>query len=72
VTTIDRDDDLELLELRVQHKLHGRIASFQLNWHHKGIVLRGFARTYYAKQLAQHVVMTETDIQIAANEIQVQ
>ncbi len=35
------------------------------------LVLRGFARTYHAKQLAQHAVMTETEMPILANEIEV-
>jgi hypothetical protein len=36
-----------------------------------GIVLRGRARTYYAKQLAQHAIMTETALSILGNEIEV-
>jgi hypothetical protein len=33
--------------------------------------LRGRARTYYAKQLAQHAVMQVTEYLIQANEIEV-
>ena len=36
-----------------------------------GIVLRGFTRTYYLKQLAQQAVMNLTDLPILANEIEV-
>jgi hypothetical protein len=36
-----------------------------------GIILRGFARTYHAKQIAQHAIMAETSIPIVANEIEV-
>jgi hypothetical protein len=34
-------------------------------------VLRGRARTYYAKQLAQHAVMQATALPILRNEIEV-
>jgi len=33
--------------------------------------LRGRAKTYYAKQLAQHAVMEATDLPVLANEIEV-
>ena len=39
--------------------------------HGNGIILRGHARTYYAKQLAQHVVMELIRLAIHANEIEV-
>ena len=63
--------DLDQLENRVQVKLSGRIHDLRLLRHDFGVVLRGFARTYYAKQLAQHTVMTETELPILANEIEV-
>ena len=37
----------------------------------KGLILRGYAHTYYAKQLAQHWVMEATRLPILANEIEV-
>jgi hypothetical protein len=64
-------NDLEHLENRVQAKLSGRIQHFRLHRNDRGIVLHGLARTYYAKQLAQHAVMTETKLPILANEIEV-
>jgi hypothetical protein len=36
-----------------------------------GVVLEGRVSTYYAKQLAQHLVMRLTELPIAANEIEV-
>jgi hypothetical protein len=36
-----------------------------------GLVLRGHAHTYHAKQLAQHAVMGATKLPIRANEIEV-
>ena len=62
---------LEELETRVQGKLCGRIRELQLLLQDRGIVLRGFARSYHAKQLAQHAVMAETTMPIVANEIEV-
>lgn len=59
------------LEARLQGKLRGRIRQFQVLFHECGIILRGFAQTYHAKQLAQHAVMMETDVPILANEIEV-
>ena len=62
---------IELLEHRVQQKLNGRVAALRLSHEHQGVVIHGFADTYYAKQLAQHVVMEESDLPILANEIEV-
>ncbi len=63
--------DLDHLENRVHARLSGRIHDFRVLLHDCGIVLRGFARTYHAKQLAQHAVMAETQMPILANEIEV-
>jgi hypothetical protein len=63
--------DCVWLEVRLRWKLQGRIRDFQILLQDCGIILRGFARTYHAKQLAQHAVMTETNLPILANEIEV-
>jgi len=62
---------LDVLENRVLAQLTGRVQRLQIYQQEKGIVLHGYARTYHAKQLAQHAVMRETDVPIAANEIEV-
>lgn len=59
------------IELRVQAHLSGRIRHLQLLVVNDGLVLRGSARTYHAKQVAQHAVMQMTDLPIVANEIEV-
>jgi hypothetical protein len=51
--------------------LSGRVRNLRLVVHDKGIILRGQARTYLAKQLAQHVVMELTPRAVRANEIEV-
>src|SRR5687768_1407451 len=63
--------DLGELEQRLQNRLGGRIRHLRLLLSDSGIVLRGLARTYYAKQVAQTVVMMETTVPILANEIEV-
>ncbi|HZZ80523.1 MAG TPA: hypothetical protein VFE62_18615 [Gemmataceae bacterium] len=65
------DSDLDMLRCQVQAQLTGRIKRLQIFQQKNGIVLQGYARTYYAKQLAQHAVMRATDVPIVANEIEV-
>jgi hypothetical protein len=59
------------LEAHIQCRLGGRISEFRVVVADKGLILRGHARTYYAKQLAQHAVMEVTGLPILANEIEV-
>jgi hypothetical protein len=63
--------EMERLETHVQSRLNGRVRHFRLVVRGCGLVLTGHARTYYAKQLAQHAVMEATALPILANEIQV-
>jgi hypothetical protein len=63
--------ELEQLETHVQSRLNGRVRYFRLVAHGCALILRGHARTYYAKQLAQHAVMEATALPILANEIEV-
>jgi hypothetical protein len=63
--------NLDQLAVRLEGNLAGRVRDFQLLRHDQGIVLRGLAHTYHAKQLAQHAVMKETVVPIWANEIEV-
>ena len=63
--------EMELLETRVQSRLNGRVRHFRLVLREGGLVLMGRARTYYAKQIAQHEVMQATSLPILANEIEV-
>jgi hypothetical protein len=64
-------DNLALAELRIQCQLAGRIFGFEVSLLDQGLVLRGRARTYYAKQLAQQAVMKCIDLPVWANEIEV-
>jgi hypothetical protein len=63
--------EIERLETRMQSLLSGRVRNLRLVVHDGGLILTGQARTYYAKQLAQHAVLEATALPIVANEIQV-
>ena len=65
------NNELDMLENRLEERLSGRIRKFRLLSRGSGIVLRGLARTYHAKQLAQHAAMEILGQPIVANEIEV-
>ncbi len=62
---------LDRLAAQVQNRLSGQVRGLDLESRGHGLILRGRARTYYAKQLAQHAVMRATDVPILKNEIEV-
>ena len=64
-------EQLASIEEHVRNRLIGRVRELQLLLRDQGLVLRGYTKTYYAKQLAQHVVLEMTDLPIRANEIEV-
>jgi hypothetical protein len=68
LTTADGVTELETL---VQCRLNGELQEFRLVVRDKGLVLRGRARTYYAKHRAEIVVGEITQLPILANEIEV-
>jgi hypothetical protein len=59
------------LEAHIQCQLGGQLREFRLVLANGGLILCGRARTYHAKQLAQHAVMEATGLPILANEIEV-
>ena len=73
VSAVDlgRPDEIVRLEDHVKRRLHGRLHEFQLTVRDDGLILRGRVMTYYAKQMAQHALMTATSVRIAANDIEV-
>jgi hypothetical protein len=64
-------EEVVQLEALVKVQLSGRVRNLRLIIHDNGIILRGQAHTYYAKQLAQHVVMELSRRAVQANEIEV-
>ena len=63
------DVSLMDLEARVQRLLGSRIRHFQIVTGGDGLILKGNAKSWYVKQLAQHTVMEAVCIRILANEI---
>jgi hypothetical protein len=61
---------LARLEEHIRSQLTGRVQELRLVVHERGLILRGHAHTYYAKQLAQQAVMGATNLPIEANEIE--
>jgi osmotically-inducible protein OsmY len=61
----------EQVEALLIQKLRGRVWNIRLLVEDGCVTLLGEARTYYAKQMAQHVVMEIVRLPIRANQIQV-
>ena len=64
--------EIDRLQMNIQCRLNGRVQDFRLLPHAEGLILRGIASTYHAKQLAQHLVMRTTFLPILVNEIAVE
>lgn len=64
-------DRLAELEEHVRCRLGGRLRDFHLTVGDRGLILRGHARTYYAKQLAQQAVIDVVELPTLVNEIEV-
>ncbi len=59
------------LETHIQTRLGSRVCQLRVVCQNEGVVLHGRARTYHAKQLAQHLVMEMINLPILANQIEV-
>ena len=59
------------LEIQLQRKLRGRVHDLRVLPRGRGLALQGYAYTYYAKQLAQHALMSVTSCPLLSNEISV-
>lgn len=67
--TVQQEEHLENI---VQRRLAGRVRDLRIRLHRGGVILQGRAKTYHAKQLAQHAIMELSDLPIVANNIDVQ
>ena len=47
-------DEIDRLARNVRRRLNGQVRDFHLRLQDNGLILQGYAITYYAKQLAQH------------------
>jgi hypothetical protein len=61
----------EHLAHRLQQQLGSRFRGVHIDVMDDGLILRGRVGTYYAKQIAQHVLMRLTELPILANDIEV-
>ena len=70
-TNTPTHEALSRIEEHVRCRLTGLLREFYLVFRDQGLVLRGHVHTYYAKQLAQHVVMEASNLPIRSNEMEV-
>jgi len=64
-------EEMDRIAAQVRHQLSGRLRELRLSATAAGLVLRGRATTYHAKQLARDAVMRATDLPIVRDEIEV-
>jgi hypothetical protein len=62
----------EHLESVIQKRSGRQVHDLRVAFVEGGLILRGQARTFYAKQLAQHAAMEITGLLVQANEIEVE
>lgn len=62
---------LDRVAEHIQCRLGGRVRDVQVLPRNQGVVLRGHAHTYYAKQLAQEAFLEAADFPLLANEIDI-
>jgi hypothetical protein len=70
-TDVPGIEEINRIENTLQTHLSGRVRDLRLEVRGDGLVLRGRARTYYARQLAQQEVLAATLRPVLANEIEV-
>ncbi len=63
--------DVVWVEEYVRRRVWGQIVDLRVEPAGRGVRLRGRARTYYLKQLAQHAVLELGHLPLAANDIEV-
>jgi hypothetical protein len=61
----------EHLETLMQRRLGNRVRDLRVVVRPSGVILKGRAATYHAKQLAQHALMELANLPILANDIEV-
>ena len=64
-------EEVDRLLLALQCHLAGRVRDLRLLLRDNGLVLQGHAHSFYAKQVAQELVMKATELRLLANDIEV-
>jgi hypothetical protein len=65
------DELVERIKAGVRRRVGGRVRDFQVQVQERGLVLKGWTRSYYAKQLVQHTAMEVGGLPILANRVEV-
>jgi len=65
----NRSEYLQELEMIVVTRLAGHISQVQFTESTDGLVLRGYCRSFYAKQMVQELLMQLGNFRVIANEI---
>lgn len=63
--------EIDRLATETGERLRGGLSGLRIEVQSGGLILRGTARSFYVKQLAQHAVMNGTRLPIVRNEIEV-
>lgn len=66
-----RVDFASHVEGHILNRLTGRLRNLEVIVRDEGLIIRGYSRTYHAKQLAQHAAAEVSPLPIVANEIEV-
>ncbi len=66
-----QEEDLQRIQATLQQRLSGRVRELSLTRTVDRLVLRGLSETYYAKQLAQTIVLEQAGPFRIENEINV-
>ncbi len=64
-------ETVEKIEQHVQCKTNGMIRELRVEFVEGEVIVTGRTRTYYAKQLATHAILSALQDAIVANEIEV-
>jgi len=71
LVSTNRSEHLEELETIVTTRLAGHVSQFQLIESVEGVTLRGSCKSFYAKQMAQELLMQIGNFQVLVNELEV-
>jgi osmotically-inducible protein OsmY len=59
----------EEIETAIRDRLIGWVRDFRVVIRDHGVVLKGWTRSYYAKQMVQHAALAASRLPLLANEI---
>jgi len=69
LSVADSVNCVDKLETQLQNRLRSYVRYLRVFQSPTGLVLQGYARSYYAKQLAQQALMSASTLPLHANEI---